>query len=88
MPQVTLQFGNGSACLPSGPKVCALCDSTRFLTVDHKDGDESNGAKSNLRWLCKSCNTRLGARDARAGSDSPGRVGGPGPGLAPGGERA
>jgi transposase-like protein len=62
------------ACIPSGPKRCqavlengARCNSTRFLTIDHKDGDESNGARSNLRWLCKSCNTRLGARDAREG---------------------
>jgi hypothetical protein len=55
------------ACLPNGQKQCALCDSKRFLTVDHKDGNESNGAKSNLRWLCKSCNTKLGARDAKEG---------------------
>ncbi len=55
------------ACVPSGPKKCALCSSTRFLTIDHKGGDESNGNRSNLRWLCKSCNTRLGARDAREG---------------------
>lgn len=55
------------ACQPDGPKACAICSSTRFLTIDHKDGDESNGARSNLRWLCKSCNTKLGARDAREG---------------------
>lgn len=54
-------------CEPGGPKVCALCHSKRFLTIDHKDGDESNGERSNLRWLCKSCNTRLGARDTRNG---------------------
>ena len=35
--------------------------------IDHKDGDESNGASSNLRWLCKSCNTRLGLAMVRAG---------------------
>ncbi len=58
---------NQPGCLPSGSKKCARCNSTRFLTVDHKDGDESNGAKSNLRWLCKSCNTKLGARDAKNG---------------------
>jgi transposase-like protein len=58
---------NQLGCLPAGKKACALCGSIRFLTVDHKDGDESNGAKSNLRWLCKSCNTKLGARDAREG---------------------
>jgi hypothetical protein len=55
------------ACAPSGAKECARCGSTRFLTIDHKDGNESNGARPNLRWLCKSCNTKLGARDAREG---------------------
>lgn len=55
------------ACLPTGPKQCALCDSKRFLTIDHKDGNESNGTKANLRWLCKSCNTKLGVRDAKEG---------------------
>jgi hypothetical protein len=35
--------------------------------IDHKDGDESNGDPDNLRWLCKSCNTRLGLANARAG---------------------
>jgi hypothetical protein len=35
--------------------------------VDHQDGDEWNGAPDNLRWLCKSCNTRLGLAMARAG---------------------
>ena len=58
---------NQEGCLPSGKKACKLCGSTRFLVVDHKRGDESNGAKSNLRWLCKSCNTKLGARDAKEG---------------------
>lgn len=54
-------------CVPNGPAICQLCGSDRFPVVDHKDGDESNDAKSNLRWLCKSCNTRLGARDAAMG---------------------
>lgn len=54
-------------CIPAGPKRCALCGSTRFLTVDHIDGDESNDSPSNLRWLCKSCNTRLGLAMAKAG---------------------
>jgi hypothetical protein len=35
--------------------------------VDHIDGDESNGAPENLRWLCKSCNTKLGLAMARSG---------------------
>ena len=54
-------------CRPPGPAKCALCGSTRFLVIDHKDGDESNGSPDNLRWLCKSCNTRLGLAMARAG---------------------
>lgn len=54
-------------CLPNGPKQCKLCDSRSDLMVDHKDGDESNGARGNLRWLCRSCNTREGARMARQG---------------------
>jgi hypothetical protein len=44
-----------------------LCGSRRFVVVDHIDGDESNGSPGNLRWLCKSCNTRLGLANARAG---------------------
>ena len=35
--------------------------------VDHIDGDESNGSPDNLRWLCKSCNTRLGLAMAQRG---------------------
>jgi hypothetical protein len=35
--------------------------------VDHIDGNESNGTKRNLRWLCRSCNTLLGAEMARTG---------------------
>jgi len=54
-------------CIPAGPKQCALCGSTRFLTVDHIDGDEHNDSPSNLRWLCKSCNTKLGLAMAKAG---------------------
>ena len=54
-------------CIPACPKRCALCASTRFLTVDHIDGDESNDSPPNLRWLCKSCNTRLGMTMAKEG---------------------
>jgi len=50
-----------------GPRRCELCGSARFLVVDHWDGDEQNNTASNLRWLCKSCNTGLGAAMARAG---------------------
>jgi hypothetical protein len=35
--------------------------------VDHIDGYEENGARSNLRWLCRSCNVREGAAMARKG---------------------
>ncbi len=54
-------------CAPPGPKQCAECGSKRFVVIDHQDGEERNGRRSNLRWLCKSCNTRLGAEMARTG---------------------
>ena len=54
-------------CRPTGPAKCALCGSTRFLVIDHIDGDESNGSPENTRFLCKACNTRLGLQMARAG---------------------
>lgn len=47
-----------------------MCGSTRFLVIDHIDGDESNGEPQNLRRLCKACNTRLGISMARAGQGS------------------
>jgi 5-methylcytosine-specific restriction endonuclease McrA len=53
--------------IPAGPRLCALCGSKRFLVVDHKDNDETNDDPGNLRWLCKSCNTRLGIAAAKAG---------------------
>ncbi|HEY6271198.1 MAG TPA: HNH endonuclease [Terriglobales bacterium] len=37
------------------------------MIVDHIDGRESNGDPSNLRWLCRACNTTLGLAMARAG---------------------
>jgi len=55
-------------CVPPGPPHCELCGSARFLVVDHRDGDEWNDAPANLRWLCKSCNTRLGIAVARTES--------------------
>lgn len=58
---------NAPECRPPLPRKCALCGSTRFVVVDHIDGDESNGTPENLRWLCKRCNTQLGRAMARAG---------------------
>jgi hypothetical protein len=37
------------------------------LVVDHRDGDERNDSPSNLRWLCKSHNVKLGVAMAKAG---------------------
>ena len=54
-------------CRPDGPKRCFKCGSQRFVVPDHKDGDESNGRKSNLRWACKRHNTILGKKMAKAG---------------------
>lgn len=52
---------------PPLPKRCALCGSTRNVDIDHRDGDESNGARRNLRWLCRSCNVKHGCRIKRLG---------------------
>jgi len=41
---------------------CALCKSKRNLRIDHKDGDETNDASSNLRWLCHACNIKTGLK--------------------------
>jgi hypothetical protein len=58
---------NQLGCKPAGAKKCKLCGSKSDVMVDHVDGNESNGRKSNLRWLCRSCNTVLGAEMARTG---------------------
>ena len=58
---------NQPNCRPSGVKKCKLCGSRSDVMVDHADGNESNGRKSNLRWLCRSCNNTLGAEMARTG---------------------
>lgn len=44
-----------------------LCGSERFLVPDHIDNNESNDDPRNLRWLCKSCNTKKGIAAAKAG---------------------
>lgn len=46
--------------LPEGERVCFLCNSDSNVDVHHMDGDESNGARSNLAYACRSCNVRLG----------------------------
>lgn len=58
---------NQPGCLPAGPKRCKLCGARDQLMVDHKNGDESDGRRVNLRWLCRPCNVREGAKMARAG---------------------
>jgi hypothetical protein len=58
---------NSAACRPAGPKVCTYCKSRRNVEVHHRDGNESNGAKKNLGWACRRCNTALGAAFKRAG---------------------
>jgi len=58
---------NTPECRPPGPRRCELCGSPRFLVVDHRDGDETNGAPGNLRYLCKGCNTAKGSEMARRG---------------------
>lgn len=52
---------------PNLPKKCAVCGSGKNVGVDHKDGDESNGRRSNLGWLCKRCNARKAVLQKAAG---------------------
>jgi hypothetical protein len=48
---------------PKGPKRCAykhrLNPCKGPLGINHRDGNESNGAKSNLNWACKRHNAQL-----------------------------
>ena len=52
---------------PEGPKACAFCSKGGRLDVDHIDGDEANGNRRNLMYLCRSCNVRKGIVQAKAG---------------------
>lgn len=49
------------------PQHCEECGSKRNLVADHRNGYEEDDRPENLRWLCKSCNTRLGAQFAKKG---------------------
>ena len=62
---------NSPECLPRGPKRCALCGSKRNIVAMHMDGDEANLARKNLKWGCKSCNTKLGALFKKLGLGVP-----------------
>jgi 5-methylcytosine-specific restriction endonuclease McrA len=63
---------------PAGLRRCELCGSTRNVVIDHRDGNESNGRRRNLRWLCQGCNISEGARNARLGRGVPTRQYNPG----------
>lgn len=52
---------------PDPPKRCAYCGTSKNILIDHKDGNEANGRRSNLQWACKSCNTAKGALFKRLG---------------------
>jgi hypothetical protein len=61
---------NHPAVRPPGPKRCSVANCqtpNRFVVVDHRDGDEANYSRRNLRWLCKSHNTKFGLRNVRQG---------------------
>jgi hypothetical protein len=60
-----------NALAPSGPKVCAWCGSRENITVDHKDGWPDHTRRSNLQYLCKSCNTAKGIAFKEAGRGRP-----------------
>ena len=53
--------------MPAGRKSCAWCGSTRNVVPDHINGVPDDTRRSNLQWLCKSCNTKKGAAFAKAG---------------------
>jgi hypothetical protein len=45
---------------PPGPKICAWCGTKRGIEVAHISGNESDGGRYNLAWVCRSCNVRCG----------------------------
>lgn len=44
--------------LPADPKQCGFCGSVRTVEVEHISGNESDGARENLMWACRSCNVK------------------------------
>src|SRR5208282_3631180 len=52
----------------TGPKKCVFCGAKKDIQVLHLSGDESDGAKKNLAYGCRSCNQKLSAAWKRAGS--------------------
>ena len=58
---------NKPGCAPPGPRVCEYCGSDKNVDVHHRDGDESNGRKSNLAYACRSCNMRIANWHMRSG---------------------
>jgi hypothetical protein len=53
---------------PPGPRRCGFCAARKSIDIDHIDGDEGNGSARNLMYACRSCNTRKGIVQARAGA--------------------
>ena len=50
---------NTPECRPRGPKRCEYCGSNKNIDIHHRDGDESNGARKNLAYACRSCNVSI-----------------------------
>lgn len=43
---------------PPGPRRCNVCSSRENVDIDHITGDESDGERENLWYLCRPCNAR------------------------------
>lgn len=56
-----------NACPPPGPRICALCGSTRTIEIGHLNGHEEDTSAANLLWTCRGCNVRCGNTLRRAG---------------------